>query len=126
MPAPPRDGLAPSAADAHRVALQVSADEAAELYRTISALVSSARRQLAAHHGPAEVEVVLDLSSVDSGPVTAPLLCIHGLLRRAVGPDSAITLTGVSPVLTAGLVAFGLPDGVVVRRPNRSPMDTGI
>jgi hypothetical protein len=93
------------------VRVGVSAGQSQALHRWIPALLNTASRQLAkAHHSR---HVLLDLSAVPAGPSCAPLLALIGLLRRAGGPESRVTATGVNPALTPCL-AEGLDQAVTV------------
>lgn len=51
------------------------------------------------------------------GAPTAPgvqLVLLVELLRRALGDDVLIELSGVTPMIRASLVAFGVPGNVIV------------
>lgn len=93
------------------VVLHVSADQARELHRSISLLVTDARRRLA-RRNTADPHLIVDLSAVPPIPACAPLLLLLRLLRRA-GPAATITVTGPNSALAPCLVA-GLPPGVVL------------
>lgn len=104
-PAPPADERRP-------VVVRLTADEATLLHRSMSRLVRESRQRLVSRPEGARRELVLDLSAVPPVPVLAPLLLLIRLLRRLLGPDGRMDVTGVNPALVGALTAFDLPDGV--------------
>jgi hypothetical protein len=98
--------------DYESIVISLTADQAMSLQRSIPLVIAGVRRQLAGR-ASAIVEVTVDLSAVPPIPACAPLLLLFRLLRRVVGPTTKLVVVGVSPALTACLVA-GLPDDVLV------------
>lgn len=100
-----------------RIRMRVPAEMARELDRYVSAIVAALRRRFddrGENRGVAgSREVILDLSDVSVVPHSALMLLVT-LLRRALGDDVTITLTGVSAAVLAPLTAFDLPHGVAV------------
>jgi ABC-type transporter Mla MlaB component len=100
-----------------RIRMRVPADMARELDRYVSAIVAALRRRFddrGEDRGVAGFrELILDLSDVPVVPHSALMLLVT-LLRRTLGDDVTITLTGVSAAVLPPLTAFDLPHGVAV------------
>ncbi|WP_459722118.1 hypothetical protein [Actinophytocola sp. KF-1] len=87
---------------------------AAELGRYVSAITAKTAATWEAE-GNAGVphELVIDLSDAAQVPLSQLVLLVD-LLRGVVGHGTTITLSGVRPMILGSLVAYGVPEGVVV------------
>lgn len=97
--------------------IQPPRDVARELGRYVSAIAAKVRATFDTYRGTGDAEkpseVIIDLSHAAELP-QAQLILLVTLLRRIVGNGTTITLSGVRPMILGSLVAFDLPDNVVV------------
>jgi hypothetical protein len=105
----------PAAGTAFRIAL--TRDVAEELGRYLTPITAAVRATFDAHRATtgtaAPAELVIDLTDAARLP-QAQLTLLLTLLRPIVGDGTTITLSGVRPMILGALVAFDLPDDVVV------------
>lgn len=97
-----------SVADRLPLRITLSREVARELGRYVSAIADTVRD---AEEKPREVDI--DLSEAVELP-QAQLVLLVNLVRAIVGDGTTITLSGVRPMNVGSLVAFGLPEDVVV------------
>lgn len=97
--------------------MRIPPDVARELDRYISVIVAKFRRAFDNLRRTRGVErrneLVLDLSDVSEVPHSSLVLLVN-LLRRTLGKDVRITLSGLDPMIQGLLTAFGLPRSVAV------------
>lgn len=97
--------------------IQPTRDVASELGRYLSAIAAKVQATFDTHRGTGDAEVpsevIIDLSHAAELP-QAQLILLVTLLRRIVGNGTTITLSGVRPMILGSLVAFDLPEDVVV------------
>lgn len=100
-----------------RFRMRIPQDIAGKLDRYVSAIVADLRRRFEDRGKNRSADgsraVVLDLTGVSEVPHSALILLVT-LLRRTLGDDVAITLTGVGPAVLAPLTALEFPPGVEV------------
>lgn len=112
--APPQHASKPS----RRVfRIHPTRDVARELGRYVSPIAAKVRATFDIHRGAGDAEepseLIIDLSHAAQLP-QAQLTLLLNLLRPIVGDGTTITLSGVRPMILGSLVAFDLPDDVVV------------
>ncbi|TDQ00432.1 hypothetical protein [Labedaea rhizosphaerae] len=97
--------------------IRLTRDDTRELGRYLSTIARRVRAAIDAHRGADGAEepgeFIIDLSDATELP-QAQLILLVTLLRRTVGSGTTFTLCGVRPMLLGSLVAFDLPDDVVV------------
>ena len=100
-----------------KVEIALDPHQVEDLPRAIPRLLDEVRGKLSRLAGRRAPEVVIDLSAVPPVPACSPLLLLFRLvrllLRRSVGPDARVVVTGVGPALSACFVP-DLPTGVVL------------
>ncbi len=110
-PSPPEHTAQPSRSP-YRIHLR--RDVASELGRYVSAITAKTASGWEPHRGNAGApELVIDLSDAAQVPLS-PLVLLVDLLRGVVGHGTTITLSGVRPMILGSLVAYGVPEDVVV------------
>jgi len=86
-----------------KVEVALDPHQVEDLPRAIPRLLDEVRGKLSRLAGRRAPEVVIDLSAVPPVPACSPLLLlfrlVRRLLRRSVGPDARVVVTGVGPAL---------------------------
>lgn len=93
--------------------IQPTRDVAGQLGRYVSAIAAKVRATFGTGKAGEPSELIIDLSRAAELP-QAQLTLLLSLLRHIVGNGTTITLSGVRPMILGSLVAFDLPDDVVV------------
>ncbi len=92
--------------------LRLTAEVAREVGRYVSPIVETVATAFT-ERPDAPQEIIIDLSEATAAP-PAQLVLLVTLLRRTLGPEAIITLSGVRPSVLSALVPFDLPPGTVV------------